>query len=120
MDDGATSLTILPDAAIPRAPKEGASGRQSLSQRQREVEHRPVAGLAGDSDLAAMSFHDGFGNGEAHAGALDLQALIAAAVELFEDQRLVEVLDPRAAVGDADHQRAILHFSGDLNRRSRS
>src|SRR5271156_732336 len=55
-----------------------------LSKRQGEVEHRPMADLAGDSNFAAVGFYDGFGDGETHTGALYLQAMISSPVELFE------------------------------------
>src|SRR5271169_2811268 len=85
------SLTIHQRSIIRRVslgrPDE-ASGSTCvwLGYWQREVEHRSMAGLAGHSDFAAVSFDDCLGNRQAHARALHLQALIAAAIELFEYQ----------------------------------
>ena len=53
----------------------------------------------------------------AHAGALHLHPLVPAAIKLVEDQRLLEVVDARAAVGDTRHHHAIADFSGDVDRR---
>ena len=48
-----------------------------------------------------MRRNDGFGDGEAHAGATDLITLITAAIELVEDEALFEGIDTRTAIGDA-------------------
>jgi hypothetical protein len=37
-------------------------GKARLGDRKREMEYRPVSQLAGDSNLAAVSFHDRFGD----------------------------------------------------------
>ena len=46
-----------------------------------------MAGLASNADLAAVGFDDCLGNRQAHAGALNLQALISTAIEFFEYSR---------------------------------
>ena len=52
-----------------------------------------------------MRLDDGFRNRQAHAGALDLKALILAAIKFFEDEALLWVVNAIAAVGDAgDHE----------------
>ena len=76
-----------------------------------------MAWLAGNADLAAVGFDDCFGNRQAHACALNLQALISTAIELFEYQGLFEIVDAWSAVGDAGHYHPVPDFSCDLNRR---
>jgi hypothetical protein len=45
-----------------------------------------MAGLAGDSDFSAVGFDYCFGDCQAHACALNMQALTSSAIELFEYQ----------------------------------
>ena len=55
------------------------------SQRQTEVKNRSMPQLAGNTEAATVGLHDGFADGQPHAGAVDLHALVSSAVELFED-----------------------------------
>ena len=68
-----------------------------------------------------MGFHNCLGDREAHPGALYSIAQIAAAIELVEDQALLEVVNSGALVADAGDQLAIpqLRRDGDgrLGRR---
>ena len=73
-------------------------------ERQREGEHRAVPELAGHADGAAVSFHDGLGDRQAHARALHQITLVLAAIKLVEDQTQFHLLDSRPAIGHADRQ----------------
>src|SRR5271170_923690 len=87
-----------------RAGRRGSSphaGVRLSDNRQFEREYRAAAELAGDADNAVVGFHDGFGDGQSHARALHTIALVAAAVELVEDQRLFKVVDAVSVIGDA-------------------
>src|SRR3984893_17744762 len=77
---------------------------------KREGEHRSMAQLAGDVDGAAECFDDRFRDGKAHAGALHAIALALSAIELVEDHHSFEVVDSRAAVGDADQKPRLVYF----------
>src|ERR1700685_3158650 len=68
-----------------------------------KVKNRTVAELAADSDGAAVEFDDGFGDGQAHAGALHARAQIASTIEFFEDHVQFHVVDACAVVGHAGH-----------------
>jgi hypothetical protein len=57
--------------------------------------------------VAAVGFDDGFADGQSHAGAVDLHALISSTIKLLEDQRLLEVVDAGTSVGDADGKRRV-------------
>ena len=63
-----------------------------------------------------MGFDDCFSNRQAHAGTLNLQALISTTVELFEYQGLFEIVNAWPAVGYAGHHHPIPDFCVDLNR----
>jgi hypothetical protein len=62
-----------------------------------------------------VGFDDGFGDGEAHACALDAVALALAAVELVEDHLLLHGVDAGAAVGYADGELRAGAFGGDVD-----
>src|ERR1700721_3077706 len=79
-----------------------------LCQWQAKVKNRAVAQLACDSELAAVGFYNGFADGQSHAGSVDLHALIPAAVEFFEDERLFEIVNARTAIGNADGQHLLV------------
>src|SRR5271169_1914751 len=86
--------------------------------RQTKIENRPVSQLAGDAEASAVGFHDGFADGQSHSGSVDLHALVSSAVELFEDEGLLEIVDAGAAVGnvDGEHLVVVLGFGGDAYR----
>ena len=88
---------------------------QVLGGWQREGEDRSPAQLAGDADGASVGLDDGFCDRQAHAGALDAVALVLAAVELVEDQGLLEVIDAGAAVGHADDHLPVPRLGGDAD-----
>jgi hypothetical protein len=60
-----------------------------------------------------VGFHDGFGDGQPHARALNTVALVAAAVELVKDQGLFEVIDAVSVIGDAGDYAISLLLRGD-------
>src|SRR6202044_2555212 len=62
-----------------------------------------AAQLADHGDRASVSRYDDLGNGQAHAGSRGCIAVVPTAVELVEDQRLLERVDADTAIGDADH-----------------
>ena len=57
--------------------------------------------MAGDGDGPAVGFCDGPADGQAHAGAGGGGGAVTGAVELFEDERLLERVDAYTAIGDA-------------------
>src|ERR1700742_1231197 len=77
--------------------------------RQCERKHRAHTRLADDADAAAVGFDDGFADRQSHPRAARAVTLIASAIELVENQRLLEGIDARAMVGDADLQLLLLH-----------
>ena len=60
-----------------------------------------MAELAGDSDRAAVRFHDGFRDRQAHARALHQKALVLAAIEFVENQSHLHIFNARPVIGDA-------------------
>src|SRR5882672_212549 len=89
---------------------------QSLSHRQTEIKNGPMSQLAGDADASAVGFDDGFADRQPHSCSVYPDALVLAAVELFEDQSLLEVVDAGAAIGDAGGQRPVFGLCGNANR----
>src|ERR1039458_3574312 len=89
-------------------------------QRQTEVKNRAVPQLAGEAETAAVGFYYGFADGQAHARAVDLHALVSSAVKFFEDERLLEIVDAGTAIGDVDGEHLVVvfvfGFRGDANR----
>src|ERR1700677_1698794 len=79
-----------------------------------------TAQLADHGDGASVSRDDNLGDGQAHAGSGGCIALTSAAVELVENQRLLERVDADPAIGDADHKSVGLYFGGYFDRGSRS
>ena len=63
---------------------------------------------------------DDLGDGQPHAGSGGCIALTSAAIELVEDQCLLERVDADPAIGDADHKKVGLHLGGYFDRGSRS
>ena len=53
-----------------------------------------------------MRFHNYLRDRQPHARAGGGVSLVSSAIELVEDQRLLEVIDPRSAVGNAGEQAA--------------
>src|SRR5271154_4711796 len=88
---------------------------QASRYRKREIKDRAVSRLTGNADLAAVSFDDRLGDGQSHARALHLQALVATAIKLLEDQGLFEVVDARSAISDTDHHHAAPGFRSDVD-----
>src|ERR1700733_1277533 len=77
-----------------------------------EREHRTAAYLTGHADRAVVGFDDGFGDGKSHARTLHAVTLVAAAVELVEDERLFEVVDAGAVIGNAGYDAISTLFGG--------
>ena len=71
--------------------------------------------LTGDTEPAAVGFDDGFADGQSHAGSVDLHTLISSTIEFLEDKGLLEIVDARTAIGDADVQCLILSFRRDTD-----
>src|ERR1039457_7544770 len=87
-------------------------------QRQAKVKNRPVPQLAGEAEAAAVDFDYGFADRQAHARAVDLNALVSSAVEFFEDEGLFKIVDAGTAIGNADVEGlvGVLGFRGDADR----
>src|SRR5271157_3413856 len=83
--------------------------------RQLERKYRAAAELTGYADGAVVSFDDCLGDGKSHARALDAVALIAAAIELVKDERLLEVVDARSVIRDAGDDPSSLLLGGYRN-----
>src|ERR1019366_4613753 len=83
---------------------------------QTEVENRPVPQLAGQPEMPAMGFYDGFTDGQPHTGSVHLDALVSPAIEFFEYQRLFESVDPGPAVSNIDGEHLVLRFGRDADR----
>src|SRR5215472_11174290 len=75
-------------------------------QRNPEAESCPLAGPAGDADLAAMSSENGARNRKPHACTLAPPGAGFAAIEFFEDERKVGRIDSRTVVLDRELQAA--------------
>src|SRR4029077_15825222 len=60
-----------------------------------------------------MRFDDGLGDGEAHAGSLDLKTLIFAAVKFFKNEALLGIVNAIAAVSNTGDQKIAIGFGGD-------
>ena len=63
-----------------------------------------------------MGFHDGFADGQPHAGSVDLHALVSSTIKFFEDERLLKVVDAGAAIGNTDGECVAFGFGGDADR----
>ena len=72
-----------------------------------------MSGLAGHTNRSTVHFYDGFGDSQAHARALNGHSLGAAAIKLFEDHGLIEVVDSRPMVGHTDHELRFANLGGD-------
>ena len=68
--------------------------------------------LASDRDGAPVGGNDGFGDGEAHAGAPHLIAHVPAAIELVKDQALFERIDARSTVRDRESNEVSAQLCG--------
>ena len=66
--------------------------------------------LAGNAEPPAVGFHDGFADGQSHAGAVDLHPLVASTIKLFEDERLLEIVDTGTAIGNIDGEGLVLRL----------
>ena len=71
--------------------------------------------LTGNSETPAVGFHYGFADRQSHAGSVDLDALVSSAIELFEDEGLLEIVDAGTAIGNAGFVHAIYFRCGGLD-----
>lgn len=60
-----------------------------------------------------MRFNDGFGDGQAHSGALHQVALIFTAIEFFEDEALLKIVNAGASVSDTGDDKITRQFGSD-------
>jgi len=64
-----------------------------------------MAALAGQADRTAVGLDNRFGDGKSHSSSLHAVSLVFPAVELFEDEALLGVVNSSAMVRDAgDHE----------------
>src|SRR5258708_260816 len=98
-----TSLSVLLTGRFHRRELLGTS-----PYRQAEVKNRTVPQLAGDAKPAAVGFDNRFTDGQTHAGSVDLHALVSSAVELFENKRLLKIVDAGTAIGNAESECLVL------------
>src|SRR5580698_735209 len=87
-----------------------------LGDGQCERKDRAVAKLAGDADTSLVGRDDGLGDRQSHSSAAHEVALIFAAVKLVENHGLFEVVDARAAIGNAGGDGVAGLFSSDGDR----
>src|SRR5208282_3100372 len=109
---------LLVPGSNPGGPTKISASPSASPQRQTEIKNRPVPQLAGDAKPSAMGFHDGFADRQSHAGAVDLHALVSSAVEFFEDEGLLKIVDAGTAIRDVDgeHLVPVLGFRRDADR----
>ena len=69
--------------------------------------------LAGHANRATVRLHDGFGDGQAHAGALDQIALILPAVKLVKNQAHFQLINARSAIRHGGGQQISRHLGAD-------
>src|SRR5208282_5975324 len=106
---------------IQAGPPKPQSLTSASPHRQAKVKNRPVSQLAGDAEPPAVGFYYGFADGQPHAGAVDLYALVSSAVKFFENEGLLEIVDTGTAIGNADVECLVLvlGFRGDADRSTR-
>jgi hypothetical protein len=80
--------------------------------RQAEVKNRPMPQLTRNSEAAAVGFHYGLADRQSHARPVDLHALVPSAIEFFEDEGLLEIVDAGTAIGNTDDECLVLGFRG--------
>ena len=74
-----------------------------------------MAQLAGHANRASVGFDDGFGDGQSHARSLNSRSLIAPTIKLVENQRLLEIINARTSISDADSELSISNLSSNMN-----
>jgi len=72
--------------------------------------------LTGNSETPAVGFYYGFADRQSHAGSVDLHALVSSAVEFFEDEGLLKIVDAGTAIGNAGDECIVLGFRSDADR----
>ncbi len=75
-----------------------------------------MAQLAGHADGPVLRDNQCLGNWQTHARSTYQVALVLAAIKFVEDHGLLEFIDSRTAVGDADGNRVSGQLGGDGDR----
>ena len=98
-------MIILPtlERTSPHANKSHWGEKGGCLRRQFKREHGTLAQLANHANGAAVRLNDDLSNRKSHASSMRGILLVAPTIELLENQRLLEAVDPWALVGNADN-----------------